>query len=712
MTSVDKMNILETSRLWREVVARVHREEFPTVELEHQLVDSAAMKLVAAPRHFDVILTENMFGDILSDEAAMLTGSLGMLPSASLGDGGPGVFEPVHGTAPDIAGRGVANPLAMILSGRAHAAPRTRPGGGGGSTRIGGRPGPGRRAAHRGPGRKRDDRRGHRRGAGRAGVKQADLIWMNGELVAWEDAKVHVLTHALHYGTGVFEGVRAYETPRGTAIFRHAEHIDRLFASAGMYYMDIPYSKEEIRAATHETIVRNGLRSCYIRPLVFRGAGPMGLYPLDCPVDVVIAVWEWGAYLGDEGKQRGVRGKVSSWRRIPAGAVIPQAKATGQYLNSVLAKLEADKAGYEEAILLDDRGMVCEGSGENLFVIRDGVIATPGYGSDILGGISRTSAIQIARDLGYEVVVRDIARGELYLADEVFMTGTAAELTPLREIDDRPVGDGTPGPITRDVQREFEDALHGRSDRYADWLDLVATPRARDVSGVLVYDCTLRDGMQGEGMSLSAEEKLRVAHVLDDLGVPMIEAGFPASNPKEAELFELLAGESFSTAEIAAFGMTRRRGVRADEDEALRLLADCFAPVCTLVGKTWGLHLEKVVRVSRDENLRMIAESVAFLAGEGKTVVYDAEHFFDAWRDDPVYALRCVARRRGGRRGVGHAVRHQRLVAAARDRGRHRGGGRRARRPDRHPLPQRRRVRRGQLARRRPRRRRRWCRAR
>jgi branched-chain amino acid aminotransferase len=309
-------------------------------------------------------------------------------------------------------------------------------------------------------------------------VKQADLIWMNGELVAWEDAKVHVLTHALHYGTGVFEGVRAYETPRGTAIFRHAEHIDRLFKSAGMYYMDIPYSKEEIRAATHETIVRNGLKSCYIRPLVFRGAGPMGLYPLDCPVDIVIAVWEWGAYLGEEGKQRGVRGKVTSWRRISSDAVIPLAKATGQYLNSVLAKLEADKAGYEEGILLDDRGMVCEGTGENLFVIRDGVIATPTHASDILGGISRLSAIQIARDLGYEVVERDIARGELYLADEVFMTGTAAELTPLREIDDRPVGDGEPGPITRDVQREFEDALHGRSERYADWLDVVATPAA------------------------------------------------------------------------------------------------------------------------------------------------------------------------------------------------------------------------------------------
>jgi branched-chain amino acid aminotransferase len=307
-------------------------------------------------------------------------------------------------------------------------------------------------------------------------VSQADLIWMNGELVAWEDAKVHVLTHALHYGTGVFEGIRAYDTPRGTAVFRHAEHLDRLYRSAAIYMMEIPYTREELRAATHETIDRNGLRSCYIRPLVFRGAGPMGLYPLNSPVDVTIAVWEWGAYLGDEGKQRGVRAKVSSFRRISSDAVIPVAKATGQYLNSVLAKVEADKAGYEEAILLDDRGMVSEGSGENLFVVKDGVIATPGFSSDILGGINRASVITIARDLGYEVVERDVARGELYLADEIFMTGTAAELTPLREVDDRPVGRGEPGDITRALQREFEDALHGRSERYADWLDVV--PRA------------------------------------------------------------------------------------------------------------------------------------------------------------------------------------------------------------------------------------------
>jgi branched-chain amino acid aminotransferase len=304
-------------------------------------------------------------------------------------------------------------------------------------------------------------------------VSQSDLIWMNGELVAYEDAKVHVLTHALHYGTGVFEGVRAYDTPRGTAIFRHADHIDRLFRSAGMYHMEIPYSKDEIRAATHETIVRNRLKSCYIRPLVFRGAGPMGLYPLDCPVEVIIAVWQWGSYLGDEGKQRGVRAKVSSWRRIPSDSLIPSAKASGQYLNSVLAKVEAAKAGYEEAILLDGRGFVCEGTGENLFVVKGGRIATPGFANDILGGINRLSAIQIAQDLGYEVVERDIARGELYQADEIFMTGTAAELTPIREVDDLAVGDGTRGPVTERVQAVFEDALHGRSDRYADWLDVV-----------------------------------------------------------------------------------------------------------------------------------------------------------------------------------------------------------------------------------------------
>jgi len=305
-------------------------------------------------------------------------------------------------------------------------------------------------------------------------VPTADLIWMNGEFVAWEDAQVHVLTHGLHYGTGVFEGIRAYETDRGTAIFRHQDHLDRLEKSAAFYYMDLPFSKEQIREATHELIGRNGFKSCYIRPLVWRGHGPMGLNPLDNPVEAMVAVWEWGAYLGEEGKEKGVRAKVSSWRRIGPDSLIPHAKASGQYLNSVLAKIESVKAGYEEAILLDRNGHVCEGTGENVFVIKDGVIATPGHSASILDGINRKSVIEIAGDLGYELQVRDLARSELALADEVFLTGTAAELTPVREIDDIEIG--PPGEITRRIQQEFDGALHGRSQRYAQWLDMVPVP--------------------------------------------------------------------------------------------------------------------------------------------------------------------------------------------------------------------------------------------
>ena len=305
-------------------------------------------------------------------------------------------------------------------------------------------------------------------------MNTADLIWLNGEFVAWEDAKVHVLTHSMHYGTSVFEGIRAYETPQGTAIFRHQDHLGRLEASAKLYYMDLPYSPEQIREATHELIARNAFKSCYIRPLVWRGYGPMGLNPLDNPVEAMVAVWEWGAYLGEEGKRNGVRARVSSYRRISSQSLIPHAKAGGQYLNSVLAKIESVKSGYEEAILLDDKGYVCEGTGENVFVIKDGVIHTPGQADGILDGINRKSCIQIARDLGYEVVERNIARAELALADEVFLTGTAAELTPMREIDDIEIG--PPGPITREIQGVFEDALCGRDARYADWLDLVPVP--------------------------------------------------------------------------------------------------------------------------------------------------------------------------------------------------------------------------------------------
>ncbi len=305
-------------------------------------------------------------------------------------------------------------------------------------------------------------------------MDKSEWIWMNGEFVAWDDAKVHVLSHGLHYGTGVFEGIRCYETDRGPAIFRHREHLDRLAMSAELYYLPLGHALEDIRQATHELIRRNELRSCYIRPLAFRGYGEMGLYAQSAPVDVIIAAWPWGAYLGEESKRAGIRAKVSSWRRISPAGLIPHAKASGHYLNSILAKTESANAGYDEAILLDEVGNVCEGSGENVFVVRDGQIATPGHTASILDGISRKSVIQIASDLGYPVVERDIARSELYMADEVFLCGTAAELVPVREVDDHEVG--APGETTKVIQAKYEDALHGRAQEYLEWLDFVEVP--------------------------------------------------------------------------------------------------------------------------------------------------------------------------------------------------------------------------------------------
>jgi branched-chain amino acid aminotransferase len=307
-------------------------------------------------------------------------------------------------------------------------------------------------------------------------VDKADLIWHNGELVAWEDAKIHVLTHGLHYGTGVFEGERAYATERGPGIFRHRDHLRRLLQSAELYYMPVPYTLDELRNATHQLLRANNLHECYIRPIIYRGYGQMGLNPLDCEVSVSIAAWPWGAYLGEDSKLTGIRAKVSSWRRISSDSLIPHAKASGQYLNSVLAKIEATKAGYQESILLDSHGHVSEGSGENIFIVKSGRILTPPQTAGILDGISRASIITVAGDLGYEVVERDIARAELFLADEVFMSGTAAELVPVREIDDHVIGEGTAGAITRELQRVFDAALHGREARYSEWLDVVEMP--------------------------------------------------------------------------------------------------------------------------------------------------------------------------------------------------------------------------------------------
>jgi branched-chain amino acid aminotransferase len=302
-------------------------------------------------------------------------------------------------------------------------------------------------------------------------MDRAELIWQNGEFVPWDEAKTHVLSHGLHYGTGVFEGVRCYDTEHGPAVFRHREHLARLEKSAELYYFSLPYSAEELQQATKELLRRIGLRSGYIRPLAYRGYGEMGLYAKSAPIDVIIAAWPWGSYLGDEGKEKGIRAKVSSWRTISGDSLIPHAKASGQYLNSILAKTEATEAGYEEAILLDQHGHVSEGSGENVFVVRDGTLITPGHTSAILDGITRNAVVQIATDLGYKVEERTIARAELYLADEVFLTGTAAELVPVREVDDHPLGE--PGEITRVIQAKFEDALHGRAEEYLEWLDFV-----------------------------------------------------------------------------------------------------------------------------------------------------------------------------------------------------------------------------------------------
>jgi branched-chain amino acid aminotransferase len=296
---------------------------------------------------------------------------------------------------------------------------------------------------------------------------------MNGEFVPWDDAKVHVLSHGLHYGTGVFEGIRAYEVDRGTAIFRHRDHLERLEKSAELYYMTLPYSLGELGEATHELIRRNGLHSCYIRPIAFRGYGEMGLYAQGVPVDVAVAVWPWGAYLGEAGKRDGVRAKISTWRRISPDSLITQAKASGHYLNSILAKVETAREGYEEAIMLDHSGMVSEASGENIFIVRDGVLATPPPGA-VLDGITRKTVLRIARDLGYEVVERSIAPSELTLAEEVFLTGTAAELVPVREVDDHVVGE--PGEIKRQIQAKLDDALHGRAPEYLEWLDIVEQP--------------------------------------------------------------------------------------------------------------------------------------------------------------------------------------------------------------------------------------------
>jgi branched-chain amino acid aminotransferase len=301
-----------------------------------------------------------------------------------------------------------------------------------------------------------------------------EKIWMDGELVDWAEAKIHVLTHSLHYGLGVFEGIRAYPTSQGPAVFRLTDHIARLFRSAHILGMTIPYEPAEIVAAVNSVVRSSGLDACYIRPIVFLGYGEMGLNPTPCPVNVAVACWSWGAYLGDDGISNGIRLKVSSWARHDPRAVPTAAKATGMYINSSLAKVEAVLAGYDEALLLTTDGHVSEGTGENVFVVRGGRILTPPASSvGALEGITSDSVHTIARDLGFEVKESNLRRTDLYTAEEAWLTGTAAEIVPVVSVDDRVVGTGTPGPITKAVQEQFFQAVRGQVDRYKDWVEHV-----------------------------------------------------------------------------------------------------------------------------------------------------------------------------------------------------------------------------------------------
>jgi len=292
-------------------------------------------------------------------------------------------------------------------------------------------------------------------------------IWMDGEFVDWDDAKIHVLTHTLHYGMGVFEGVRAYETSQGPAVFRLTDHMIRLHDSAHILGMEIPFSVDELVEATKQTVAVNEVPSCYIRPLAYLGYGEMGLNPLPCEVKVSIACWPWGSYLGEESLSKGVRMKISSWQRHDANAMPPAAKMTGMYVNSSLAKVEALRAGYDEAILLSPQGFVSECTGENIFIVKKGRIITPPVSAGALEGITQDSVFTIARDLGYEVEVGNILRSELYLADEAFLTGTAAEVVPVHSVDDRVIGER--GPVTTAIQAAYFEAVRGEIDRYKDW---------------------------------------------------------------------------------------------------------------------------------------------------------------------------------------------------------------------------------------------------
>ena len=470
-------------------------------------------------------------------------------------------------------------------------------------------------------------------------LEKSEKIWMDGTLVDWDDARIHILTHSLHYGCGVFEGIRAYATAQGPAVFRLTDHIIRLFNSARIFMIDVPFTPDQLIAATKETVRVNGLSSCYIRPIVYLGYGEMGLNPLPCPVNVSIAVWPWGPYLGDEGHANGVRMKISSWQRHDPNAMPPAAKGTGMYLNSSMAKVEAIKAGYDEAILLSPQGYVSECTGENLFVVRDGHVITP--------------PVSAGRARGHHPELGDDDRRVTWATRSRSATSCAATSTPptrpssraprprwcrsARSTTARSVCPGRSPAASRSVLR------HG-SGRGRPVQGLVGTcHHLRHRRSVEIFDTTLRDGSQLEGISLTVDDKLRIAEQLDWLGVHYIEGGWPGANPKDDEFFRRASGElNLDTSRLVAFGSTRRKLGKVDSDDTLRHLVEAGTRAVCIVGKCWDYHVTEALETTLDEGVAMVADSVEYLRGTGLEVLFDAEHFFDGYNATPSSASRVL----------------------------------------------------------------------
>src|SRR5680860_1496342 len=469
-------------------------------------------------------------------------------------------------------------------------------------------------------------------------------IYLDGEFVAEEEAKLSVFDHGLLYGDGVFEGIRAYNG----RVFELEGHIKRLYDSAKAIALDIPMSRTDMIEATLETVRRNGLEDGYIRLVVTRGVGDLGLNPVKCEKPTVFIIAATIRLYAEEMYRDGLKIITCSTRRNTPQAIDPAVKSLN-YLNNILASVELRGTGAHEGLMLNTDGYVAECTADNFFIVRDGCIVTPAPGVGALRGITRAVVMNLVREeMGREVEEGLYTLYDVYTADEAFLTGTAAEVAPVVELDGRSIGSGRPGEMTLELMERFRAYAQRSGTRiYPDSCGEMHSRLSQrwmmsNGRHMALYDTTLRNGMQMEGMSVSVAEKIRIALRLADLGIDYIEGGFPGSNPKDAEFFRQMEKEPLGETRLAAFGTTRAAGVAAEKDKVLRTLADTNLPVLCIVGKTWDLHVEKVLRVDREENLRMIYDSVAFLRGRGHEVIYDAEHFFEGYTNHPEYAVACL----------------------------------------------------------------------